>query len=58
MYKTKVPYLNKYLEKAKGLLKNFNHFELERIPWIKNDRIDALMKLMIMKTSNGNQSVI
>ena len=31
-FKTKVPYLNKYLEKVKALLGNLDHFELERIP--------------------------
>ena len=32
MYEIKVCYLNKYLEKIKSFLKNFDHFKLKRIP--------------------------
>ena len=31
-YETKVPCLNKYMEKVKAFLGNFDHFKLERIP--------------------------
>ena len=53
-YETKVPYLNKYLENIKGLMGNFDHFELERFIWSENDHADALAKLASMKASSGN----
>ena len=58
MYKIEVPYLAKYFGKVKGLLENFEHFEVERILQLENDYINALVKLVTMKTSNGNQSII
>ena len=57
-YKMKVPYLAKYLEKVKCLLGNFDHFELVKIPWSKNDHTIKLAKLVGMKTPNENQSII
>ena len=50
--------LNKYKEKVKCLLENFGHFQLERIPWSENDRVDALTKLASMRMPNGNRSVM
>ena len=58
MYETKVPFLNKYLEKVRRLLESFDHFELERISQLENDRIDAFTKLANMKLSNENRSII
>lgn len=48
-YETKVPCLNKYVEKVKGPLENFNHFQLERILWWENDHVDTLAKLASMR---------
>ena len=50
--------MGKNLEKFKKLLESFNHFELERIPWLENDCIDSLAKLASMKSSNANQTII
>ena len=57
-YEAKVPCLNKYVEKVKGILKSFNHFELERIPQLKNDCTDTLTKLASIRIPKGNQLVI
>lgn len=57
-YETKVPCLNRYSKKVKGLLRNFNHFELERTLWLENNHANALAQLASIKASNGNQSVI
>ena len=53
-----MPCLNKYLEKVKGFLENFDHIKLKRISPLKNDYIDALAKLASMKASNGNWSIM
>ena len=41
-YETKVPFLNRYLEKVKMLIVGFDQFKLEKIPKVKNDHVDAL----------------
>ena len=38
-YETKVPCLNKYLEKVKSLLEKSNHFKWERIPQLENNHV-------------------
>ena len=58
MYETKMLCLIKYLKKVKGLLENFDHFELKRILQLEDDHVGALTKLVNMKTSNGNWLVI
>ena len=58
MYETKVLCLARYLKKVKSLLKNFDHFEFERISQSENDYIDSFVKLVSMRTSNANRSIM
>ena len=51
-------YLNKYLEKVKAFLDNFNQFDLERIPRLENDHVDALAKLACIKAPSKNWLLI
>jgi ribonuclease HI len=57
-YQTKDPQLAKYLEKLKGLAKQFNTFELVHVPIEQNSRADLLSKLTSTKKPGNNRTVI
>ena len=42
----------------KALLVGFDQFQLERIPRVENEHVDALAKLASMKLCNENWSII
>ncbi|XP_025631259.1 uncharacterized protein [Arachis hypogaea] len=58
MYQAKDPLLQKYLEKVKGLSKDFEEVMVQHVPRERNTRADLLSKLPSTKPGTGNRSLI
>ncbi|GAU33358.1 hypothetical protein TSUD_364830 [Trifolium subterraneum] len=57
-FQTKDPQLAKYLEKVKGMVKQFTMFELTYVPREQNARADLLAKLASTKKPGNHRTVI
>ncbi|GAU29444.1 hypothetical protein TSUD_150140 [Trifolium subterraneum] len=57
-FQTKDPQLAKYLEKVKGMAKQFTMFELTYVPREQNARADLLAKLASTKKPGNHRTVI
>ncbi|XP_072087287.1 uncharacterized protein [Arachis hypogaea] len=58
MYQARDPLLQKYLEKVKGLSKDFEEVVVQHVPRERNTRADLLSKLASTKPGTGNRSLI
>ncbi|XP_016191670.1 uncharacterized protein LOC107632512 [Arachis ipaensis] len=58
MYQAKDPLLQKYLEKVKGLSKDFEEVVVQHVPKERNTQADLLSNLASTKPGTGNHSLI